>query len=448
MLGHKLMGAAKSTAAAISYVGGTTAGFLGDGFANQQTISLTSLSGGVASQPAAGDVVIVYYGSSSTANRNITIDTSGYESISKLYANDTYDANLRVGYKVMGSSPDTSVVVSGTGNASDAGVVAVHVWRNADSSVPFEASPITATGTDSVLCNPPSITPTITGAVVVAGGSGAHNSGGSFTFSSSNLSNFITVGAPNETNDATIGLGSFAWTSGAFDPAAFTYSGSDSTTFSWAAASLALQPKYSGIVPTFVAEASQQNTTNGSSLVINKPTGTQQGDIMVAFMGTSGVNATWTGDTGWTEVADQGSGFSLRVAYKVAGASEGASYTFTASVATGKLAGTIVAYRNAAYDTVSTISENPSVTTNQNYSLVILLGGSTNASLAPSLVTNFTSRKLDSDANGPSYRVSDRLYWKGTLSLPASSDGLTSGSGVNLDLALDPTGILVSLKPA
>lgn len=94
--------------------------------------------------------------------------------------------------------------------------------------------------------------------------------------------------------------------------------------------------------------------TSTTSLTINRPTGTISGDLMVAIIFGEN-NVTWTGDTGWNEVVDQGVGPSLRVAHKTAGGSEPSSYTFTSS-GSSLLGGVILTYRNAAYDTVGTIA--------------------------------------------------------------------------------------------
>lgn len=338
--------------APLTYVGGTTAAITGSA-STTTNVSLTSLTGGAASAPADGDLVVVYYGISSTVTRTPSITTSGYTEAGTASGLDAYDSYLLVSYKRMTSTPDTQVTVGATGSTSDAGAVAVQVWRGVDSLLPLEQAGVGANGSNSVLCNPPAITPVTPGVIVVAGGVGAHNAG-VCTFSSSDLSNFLTVGGPDSSNDATIGVGSRAWSGGAINPAAFTFSASSSLSFSWAAVTIALLPQQTQVGPFVVSVASKENSSNSSSLVISKPTGTREGDLMLALMNSESA-ITWTGDTGWTEVADQGVAPSTRVAYKVAGASEGASYTFTSSSSTNILSGTIVTYRNAAYDAIGTI---------------------------------------------------------------------------------------------
>lgn len=427
--------------APLLYVGGTTAAITPNTATN---VSVTSLTGGVASAPAQDDLVVVYYGSGSTADRALTITTSGYTQIADLYANSTIDTNLTVAYKRMTATPDTVVAVSSTANAGDAGAVAIHVWRNVDSLVVLDTVSTTATTTTSVLCNPPSITPVTPGAVIIAGGAGGHNRGASFTFSSSDLSNFITIGGVNATNDVTIGIGSTFWTSGAFDPTAFTFSGTDSTSFSSASLTLALLPPQVPPGPFAVSQASTQNGASGTSLVINKPTGTRENDLMLACMN-GAANVTWTGDTSWTEVADQGTNPSTRIAYKVAGASEGSSYTFTASAST-TLSGTIVTYRNASYDAVGTITSGASplvlsaVTATVPYSRILASVARSATSITITGPATMQAIATDNDATSPSRIVEEDI----NLS-PAGSSGtrsFTVGSNTNV------SGALVAIKRA
>ena len=240
MLATRLMGATSAAATSpIQYVGGYVQGF--NGTTRDVTISLTSLTGGLASAPAAGDLVIVYFGVASSTNLDLVVGSS-YTEIVELYANDTEDTNLVVARKFMGATPDTSFeLTNGTFSLSNAGAVAVQVWRGVDAVTPLDVTSTTATGTNSVLCNPPAITPTTSGAIIVSGGAGAYSDATARTYSSSDLTQFISVGRA-DSNSVVIGLGYHVWTSGSFDPAQFTFSSVDSTANSWAAVTLALRP--------------------------------------------------------------------------------------------------------------------------------------------------------------------------------------------------------------
>lgn len=239
MLFHKLL-SKSAFAGGIQYVGGRTAGSTGT--ASDITISLNgTLTGGLGTSPSTGDLVIVYFGTGSTADRDLVV--SGYTEVAELYSNDTYDTNLVAAYKFMGGTPDTSFTLTGgTLSTSDAGAVAVQVWRGVNATTPLDVTQTTATGQNSVLCNPPAITPVTGGAIIVSGGAGGNNvSADPTTFSSSDLTAFMSTSRSDAT-DVTIGLGYKVWTSGAFDPAQFTFSGTDSTSFSSASVTLALRP--------------------------------------------------------------------------------------------------------------------------------------------------------------------------------------------------------------
>lgn len=237
MLFNKLLSKAAPTGG-IRYVGGRTFAF--SGRTDDVTISLLgTLTGGLSTSPGSGDVVIVYFSTGSTSDRPLIV--SDYTEVEELYANSTFDTNLVVAYRRMTFlGPYSIVFTGGSRSTADAGTIAVQVWRGVNATTPFDVTHTTATTTTSVLCNPPAITPITSGAVIVTGGAGAHNVGAE-TFANSELEDFLTVGS-GDTNDATIGLGYHVWTSGEFDPAQFTFGGTDSTSFSSASVTLALRP--------------------------------------------------------------------------------------------------------------------------------------------------------------------------------------------------------------
>lgn len=195
-----------------------------------------------------------------------------------------------------------------------------------------------------------------------------------------------------------------------------------------------------GARPVFVAAASTQNSGSSSSLVINKPAGTAAGDLMVAIVGVGdGIPTTrsWTGDTGWTEVADEGNSPGLRVAWKIA-ASEGSSYTFTCSGST-LLGGSILTYRGTHQTTpisvVGAVGRDTSasngttltaagVTVPSNLSILIAAFNTTGESVTLSTPTNMASRASNSDATKPSWNICDQDVESG-----ASGDRVSTITG-------------------
>jgi hypothetical protein len=445
MLATRLKASQTSGSFNIEYVGGTT-GITATG--GTWTVSLTSLSGGLATSPSIGDLVVVYYGIAGTGdNVSPIVVSTGYELLATRGADDDNDANLGVSYKVL-STAETEVVLDGSGGSSfNSGAVAVYVLRGAEGRYSNSFNIVTASGINSVLCDPPAITPVNPGSVILAGGVGAHTLG-TATFSSSDLTSFISAGA-NASRDATIGLGYADWTSGTFNPAAFTFSAADSSAASWAAATMAVSPDKgptTQIGPFPVASAYRLNTSDGTSLVVSKPVGTQEGDFMIAVLAsdeTQNPSTTWTNSSGWTEVVDLGIAPSLLVAYKIAAAGEASSYAFTNTVSS-RLAGSIVTYRNAAYDNVGSTRSNsdplviPSVFVGADYSRIIAAvsrAGGGNI-IAPSTM----QEAFYNDAATPSIMVAQDTK----LAIEGESNPRTFDPGTSTNNA----GVLVSIQPA
>jgi hypothetical protein len=219
-----------------SYVGGKTFARIGSTSTTSQ--SLTNLTGGSNAAPQEGDLVVIAVATGSTALRSQAV--TGYTQIASLYSNDTEDTNLWVGYKIMSSTPDTTVTIPGSGNTDDAQTVAIQVWRNAQ----YE-DVATAIGSNTVLANPPSITTNTGNTIVLVIGAGGHDVAdeGAQTYAASYADNFLTIGS-NDSVDSTIGFGSVSRpTAGAYDPAAFTFSTSDSLAFSFAAVTVVLSER-------------------------------------------------------------------------------------------------------------------------------------------------------------------------------------------------------------
>lgn len=234
------MGAAGAISKPIEYVGGYGATVTSS--TSDQTITFGgNLTGGVASSASAGDIVLVWFATGSTADRNLVV--SGYTEVTELYANSVTDTNLAIAYKFMGSTPDTTFVLTGgTLNTDDAGAVAVQVFRNVKSSQPLDVATQTTVVNNSVIVNPPSITPITSGSWIVAGGAGGHRAGNQNYFGS-NLTSLVKASA-NLNNDVSVVAGHHVWTSSVFDPTAFTLGvGIDSTDYSNASATVALKPK-------------------------------------------------------------------------------------------------------------------------------------------------------------------------------------------------------------
>ena len=223
---------------AIEFVGSTT----GTGTGATYAVSLTSLTGGVGSAPIEGDVVVVTTGWASTANGDPGVTTSGYAELVDLYANDTRDANMAVAWKRMGSTPDTSVTVSGSNSTASGGATVVMVWRGVNVTTPIDVTSTTATALNGSRANSPLITPITDGAVILACGLGTGDSTPTVAVTGpSNMTGFVQVAGTGSTQSARAGMAYFTgWTSGSFTPNAWT-GGESTTSDSWAAATVVLR---------------------------------------------------------------------------------------------------------------------------------------------------------------------------------------------------------------
>ena len=121
--------------------------------------------------------------------------------------------------------------------------LAVLVFSGVNASTPIDVTTTTATGINGMTPNPPAITPVTAGAKIISMGAAAHGSGSTVTFTSPDLSGFLSAYSADN-NECTLGVGYKDWTSGAFDPGAFSLVGAgfDDPNWSWAALTLALRP--------------------------------------------------------------------------------------------------------------------------------------------------------------------------------------------------------------
>ncbi len=207
-----------------------------------QTVSLSGLTGGLASDVAEGDLVIVTYTCASNTSRSLTIGTAGYTTQSFTFANSTYDTMGRMGWKIMGAVPDTDVTLGGNAVGGTPAIVTIQVYRGIDPTTPIAAGPATATGTSGAAPNPAQLTGLAAGAqVVVAGACAYAQAVGAQTLTAPYLQS-VSKGATTGTyghsmliGDVIVGAG------GTYDPAAFTI-GASAASDSWSAITLALNP--------------------------------------------------------------------------------------------------------------------------------------------------------------------------------------------------------------
>ena len=228
---------------AITYVGGTS----GSGTGATYDVSLSgTLTGGSDSSPIEGDLIVVWTAfSQNTTSQAPTCsgDTFGAYNTAgaAIHANDTFDIEARMFYAVAGSTPDTTLTIGRRSNAAYGGAAVVQVWRGVDSTTPLDATGTPASGTNSSRANPPSVTPSTSGAIVVYGGAGSQGTSGVTPTDGNGGSNVVAINSDGTTSDVGVYIASDTWTSGAYDPAANTDM-TTSTSCAWGAQTIALKP--------------------------------------------------------------------------------------------------------------------------------------------------------------------------------------------------------------
>lgn len=239
MLWNKLLGT--NAAGGLKFVGGSAGNitFIGQS-SSQQPTPLTGLTGGLASAPAVGDLVIASVGFVNSTNRTITTTSLGWTQVCDLYANASADTQLGVFYKYL---TEQDVEISFSFEVQAIARYAIHAWRNASAISPLDATTTTATRTGNSAPDAPSITTATNKAVVIAVGVGANNGGTSMSLGAPfGMENFFKSANPTAMNIPQIVVASaLIDTAGAFNPPAFTGNVVDSGN-SACAATLALRP--------------------------------------------------------------------------------------------------------------------------------------------------------------------------------------------------------------
>ncbi len=222
-----------------------------------------------------GDLVIVSGAiGDDGGDHNVVINTAGYTEINDLFADDTDDINLAVWWKIMTSTPDTSVVVEGSTGGTDSSLaVVVMAFRGVDQSTPFDVTSTVATKNNTMHPDPASIDHNNpSGLWTVISGASVHILGGAgtYTFPTGYTTNAIDRGHDDSDNDVTVGMGyRSSGISDPEDPGTMTHSGVDLITTAEAAFTMALRP---ALPLTFEQAAyrffSNANSTDvGSALV-------------------------------------------------------------------------------------------------------------------------------------------------------------------------------------
>lgn len=240
MIYRKLMQAAgaggpQTLISDIVFVGSASKSFA----AATNLLGLTALSGGIDTQPSPGDIVIFFYGVSSSGQAPV-LGVPGYTELAPVaFNNRAFEASLFGGYKFMGATPDTTVgfTVDGISTGASARAVFAFVFRNVDNGTPLSAD--TRVREIGTTINPLSITPAVANSLVIASGMIASNTSGT-GLTSPDLTNFVAQNT-SDTDSITAGTG-FVIASTTFDPGLFTGGPTTSTDNAAASFTAAFRP--------------------------------------------------------------------------------------------------------------------------------------------------------------------------------------------------------------
>ena len=268
------------------------------------TLSLTSLTGGIGTAPAQNDIVILVHYCRATGDFDVGASTAGYTEVADLYSTDTgSDANLSVSWKRMGSTPDTSVTtLVGSGRT----IAVAYVLRGVDTTTALDVAATTATGNNSGISNPPAITSSTPGSRIVAIAA-AMSSTATLISQPDGYGDAVNLTTGPVNPRAHLSVSSKIWAAGTEDPAPVT-GVSDSTSFAWAAITLAFRPQQPPAITgsASITEGDDTVTATGTVRVAGSAAITEEDDT-VAATGTVG-SAPITGSASITEADDTVSG--------------------------------------------------------------------------------------------------------------------------------------------
>jgi hypothetical protein len=230
----------------ISFVGSLAYNFSGSGGTIDLTTDLLDTSGSPATLQE-GDILIGGFGGgggTSFQGRLMRLIPSLFSPFhDAASSDDTLDSALAAGYKFMGASPDTSILIP-AGDYTRA-IGTIFALRGVHRTRPIDVAPVTASGIDTGRPDPAAITPTTTGAWILCFGCAGVSGGGDLTIptglsATTNHWRAITQTSGTLRAAAAGGLKD-DWTSGAFDCPQFG-GGSTNSQASWTAVTVAIRP--------------------------------------------------------------------------------------------------------------------------------------------------------------------------------------------------------------
>ncbi|HEV7365733.1 MAG TPA: autotransporter-associated beta strand repeat-containing protein, partial [Gemmatimonadales bacterium] len=197
------------------------------------------------------------------------------------------------------------------------------------------------------------------------------------------------------------------------------------------------------VAQAYRSSAQAGATTGVTSLTINKPAGTVNGDVMIAAIAVRPNTATITAPGGWTLIrrTDQtltnpGSQATYR---KVAGAAEPASYTWSFSASTGSAGGIMTFYgvntaapvdvENGQATASGLLHAAPSVTTTKSYDMIVTTHSFTSSATWTPPVGMTEAADVASDATPNAVGIALEMNY--VVQLAAGATGAKTATAAN-----------------
>ena len=305
-LGNGFRGAASAPASTISFVGA----------GSQQVSTGTSVTPSIPSGDEAGDLAVLIVAGRPSDTAEPAAPSGWTLRNSMLREVGSSDLKIMTFYRVLtgGDGNPTVTLPASWQSGGMSGQIAV--WRGVHTGTPFDVADVTGSSSATTRWTPPSITTATDGAWVVSAVATADNNdvdidnSNGFTSRMEGSSYDTTSGA-----DHAIALADKIQTS-AGATTMLRWEQDNSASDPWVGITFALRP-------------------DPNALLIDRPPGTAQSDVMIAAIGMRPSSATITPPSGWTLVRriDNGNSNSnsLAVYRRIAGSSEPASYKWTLS---------------------------------------------------------------------------------------------------------------------
>jgi hypothetical protein len=193
---------------------------------------------------------------------------------------------------------------------------------------------------------------------------------------------------------------------------------------------------------SFVASSSSESSTSGV-ITVTTPTGTQAGDLLVAFGYAASNGTLWSVDGGGWTITNASNSTAPRLTAFYFTHVSAASYTFRQNNTGATLGITLMAFRNGAVDVFSGVAaaadpmviSSVTATTNGSIQLVTAGGNTNNPDATPS---GFTEMYLNTGGNQPDWGV----YYKQNI-----SSGATGTVSVSMTGSSSTSGMQLIVKP-